>query len=184
MKQRLIGRYITATASLLGDYYIAKTVKADTHDATTAPAVSSKRNVAHRISASAFGASKADSEPIEGFEHDAKFIVTPKGVKVNRVFVVGALLELAETSDSGSGTVKARLVDHTGHFLLMAGDFLPEARQKLSETKAPCYIAVIGKVAWFEAGDGKIVKYIRPEEVAVVDESVQKMWKSEIAEVV
>jgi RPA family protein len=66
----------------------------------------------------------------------------------------------------------------------MAGEFLPEARQKLSETKAPCYLAVIGKVAWFEAGDGRVIKYIRPEEVAVVDESVQNLWKAEVTEVV
>ncbi len=184
MKQKLIGRYITASVTVLGDYYIARTAKADVSELTNAPAPSSqqRRNIAHRISAAVFEASHADSEPIEGFAHDSKFIVTPKGVKVNRVFVVGALLELPE--GSVSGTVKARVVDHTGRFLLMAGEFLPESRQKLAEMRAPVYLAVVGKVAWFEAGDGRVVKYIRPEEVAVVDESVHKLWKAEITELV
>lgn len=182
IKAKLLGRYITATVTVLGDYYIAKSVTVGACDVSTAPPIESIRNIAHRLSAAVFDHSTTDSEPVEGFAHEAKFIVTPKGVKVNRVFVVGALLSVPEVTNSV--TLKARLTDRTGSFLLLAGEFSQEARQKLAEMQVPTYLAIIGKIGHFASADGRIIKYIRPEEVAVVDESVQKLWEAEVKEVV
>ncbi len=181
IEAKLLCRYVTATVTCLGDYYIAKEVTIGKRDVSTAPPVQSLRNVAYRISAMQFDASVAGSEPVEGFDHESKFVTTPKGVKVNRVFLVGALLNPPE---GDNGTIKCRIIDQTGSILLMAGDYTPEARQKLAEIRTPTYLAVIGKVTWFQTREEKFVKYIRPEEVVAVDESIQKLWESDVREAI
>ena len=72
------------------------------------------------------------------------YLLTPTGAKCNRVFIVGTL---TERDDIGGDTEywRGRIVDPTGSILVYAGQYQPEAAQKLASIEPPAYVAVVGK---------------------------------------
>ena len=102
------------------------------------------------------------------------YVVTPTGAEVNRLFVVGVLTELTWVNDE---TLRARIADPTGGFVVYAGQYQQDARAQLAELSSPAFVAVTGKANVFEPDDGdRIWTSIRPEMVAPVDADTRNRW--------
>lgn len=103
------------------------------------------------------------------------YLLTPTGAKCNRVFVVGTL---TERDDIGGDTEywRGRIVDPTGSILIYAGQYQPEAAQKLSSIEPPAYVAVVGKPNLYQTEDGNVVISLRAESIQKVDEATRDRW--------
>ncbi|RLI76300.1 hypothetical protein DRP04_12785, partial [Archaeoglobales archaeon] len=93
-----------------------------------------RREVARRIFAKEFN----DSTQVlrEGGDKSPVYILTPLGLRCNRIFVIGALLEKEETRPD-SGIWRIRVADPTGVFIGYVGKFQPEALESLLEIEPP-----------------------------------------------
>lgn len=138
-----------------------------------------RREVAHRIFACEFeDATYSYTESDE--ERAPKYVVTPTGARINRMFVVGVLTAVERVNEE---TVRARVVDPTGAFVVYASQYQPDARAQLEEIQPPAYVAVTGKANTFRPdGADRIYTSIRPEAVAVVDEATRDRWTLATAE--
>ena len=109
------------------------------------------------------------------------YVLLPTGTKANRVFVVGTL---TETEDVGSDEEywQGRIVDPTGTFFTYAGQYQPEAAGMLRETEPPAFVAIVGKPRTYDTDDGTTNVSLRPEHLAIVDETARHRWVIETAE--
>jgi hypothetical protein len=111
------------------------------------------------------------------------FSLLPTGAKANRVFVVGTLTEVEDTSnDPNSEYLRARVVDSTGTFFAYAGQYQPEAANFLREADTPMYVAMKAKVKTYETDDGEVNVSLRPEEIAQVTGEDRDRWVVETAQ--
>lgn len=138
-----------------------------------------QREVAHRIFACEFeDATYTYTESDE--ERAPKYVVSPTGARINRMFVVGVLTAVERVNEE---TVRARVVDPTGAFVVYASQYQPDARAQLEEIQPPAYVAVTGKANTFRPdGADRIYTSIRPEAVAIVDEATRDRWTLATAE--
>jgi uncharacterized protein len=141
--------------------------------------VMNKREVAHRLFAAEFNASRVEIKGSSD-ERSPGYVVSPLGAKVNRLLLVGVLTEVEAVGESGD-LQRARISDPTGLFTVYAGRYQPGASAALSELQAPQYVAVVGKARTYEPEPGKILVSVRPESVTVVDEYVRDHWLLETA---
>lgn len=136
-----------------------------------------KREVARRVFAKEFNASRfkiggeAEKEPV--------YILTPLGLKCNRMFIVGALLEKEETRPD-SDVWRIRVADPTGSFLGFVGKFDPDAREALAEIDIPSTVAITAKAKLLER-NGKVIPFIRPESIVISDFETRDYWILETA---
>ena len=109
------------------------------------------------------------------------YLLTPTGAKCNRVFIVGTL---TERDDIGGDTEywRGRIVDPTGSILVYAGQYQPEAAQKLASIEPPAYVAVVGKPNLYQTEDGNVVISLRAEAIQKVDEATRDKWILDAAE--
>ena len=109
------------------------------------------------------------------------YLLTPTGAKCNRVFIVGTL---TERDDIGGDTEywRGRIVDPTGSILVYAGQYQPEAAQKLASIEPPAYVAVVGKPNLYQTEDGNVMISLRAEAVQKVDEATRDRWILDTAE--
>ena len=135
-----------------------------------------RREVARRIFATEFN--KATHKLQDDEERSPVYVLTPLGLRCNRVFVVGALLEKEEVRPD-SGIWRIRVSDPTGVFLGFVGRYQPEALESLLEIEPPELVAIAAKVRVFE-GDRTMV-FLRPESIAVVTSDVRDYWVVETA---
>lgn len=138
------------------------------------------REVAHRVFAKELSASNVELKGED--ERSPNFVLSPLGAKMNRVFVVGVLVEAEDIGQDGREMWRARISDPTGIFTVYAGEFQPEAMQALSRLEAPCFVAVTGKVRTYEPEPGEMFISIRPESVTQVDEATRDQWVVSAAE--
>lgn len=103
------------------------------------------------------------------------YLLTPTGAKCNRVFMVGTL---TERDDIGGDTEywRGRLVDPTGSILIYAGQYQPEAAQKLASIEPPAFVAVVGKPNLYQTEDGNVIISLRAEAIQRVDEPTRDRW--------
>jgi hypothetical protein len=103
------------------------------------------------------------------------YLLTPTGAKCNRVFIVGTL---TERDDIGGDTEywRGRIVDPTGSILVYAGQYQPEAAQKLASIEPPAYVAVVGKPNLYQTEDGNVMISLRAEAIQKVDEATRDRW--------
>ncbi|WMW21284.1 DNA-binding protein [Methanolobus mangrovi] len=149
-----------------------------------------EREVAHRMFAQEFNDSRFNlysnsSLPGNQEVYSPNFLISPTGLKVNRVFVVGVITEVDRLSDQNGSEKelwRARISDPTGAFTVYAGSYQPEASVFLSTVSVPSYVMVLGKVRSYEPGDGSVYVSLRPEEINYVDESVRDRWIVDTAE--
>jgi len=140
-------------------------------------AVVRRREVARRLFAYEFNRS---THKIEDSDDKAPiYVLTPTGIRCNRVFIVGVLLEKEEARPE-SNFWRIRISDPTGVFIGFVGRFQPDALETLLEIEPPEMIAVVGKVRIFE-GETRNFVSIRPEHIAVVDSEVRDYWVYETA---
>jgi uncharacterized protein len=145
-----------------------------------------KREVAKRVFAREFEACKelekpgrADSEAADS--KTPNMLISPLGLILNRVFVVGVVTEL-DNIGTQSEMWKARIVDPTGAFTVYAGQYQPEASIFFSTVHVPAFIALTGKARTYEPEPGSVFISIRAEEVNVVDEEIRNRWVVDTAE--
>ena len=136
-----------------------------------------KREVARRIFAYEFNRSTYRLQP-EG-DKAPVYVLTPLGMRCNRVFVVGALLDKDEIKPD-SGIWRIRVADPTGAFRGYIGRFQPDALEALMEIEPPELVAIVGKVRVFER-DGRLFVSLRPEYISVVDSDTRDYWIYETA---
>ncbi|WP_342304228.1 DNA-binding protein [Methanolobus sp. ZRKC5] len=149
-----------------------------------------EREVAHRMFAKEFNDSRFNlysNSSSSGNQdiYSPNFIISPTGLKVNRIFMVGVVTEVDRLSDQAGSEKelwRARISDPTGAFTVYAGSYQPEASFFLSNVNVPSYVMVLGKVRSYEPGDGSVYVSLRPEEINYVDESVRDRWIVDTAE--
>ncbi len=137
------------------------------------------REVAWRIFAHEFN--RSNLHVSEGEERAPNYIITPTGVKCNRLFIVGVVTEV-ENIGKENNLWRARVADPTGVFTIYAGQYQPEAAIFLSELQVPAYVAVVGKARKYEPEDGSVYVSVRPEEMNTADEKLRDRWVLDTAE--
>lgn len=137
------------------------------------------REVAWRIFSHEFNRSNLHLG--EGEERTPGYIITPTGVKCNRLFVVGVVTEI-DNIGQDNNLWKARVADPTGVFTVYAGQYQPESAIFLSGLAIPAYVAVVGKARKYEPEDGNVYLSVRPEEINTADEKLRDRWVLDTAE--
>ncbi|GFO97209.1 nucleic acid-binding OB-fold trNA/helicase-typeprotein [groundwater metagenome] len=137
------------------------------------------REIAWRVFAWEFNRSNLHIS--EGDERAPNYIITPTGVKCNRLFIVGVVTEV-ENIGKDNSLWRGRVADPTGVFTVYAGKYQPEAAIFLSELNIPAYVAVVGKARKFEPEDGSMYTSVRPEEMNNADEKLRDRWVLDTAE--
>ena len=113
---------------------------------------------------------------IQGSEEKApKYVITPLGAKVNRLFIVGVLTDVENIGKEGIRW-RARIADPTGIHNVYAEPFNPEAATLLTEMETPSYIAVVGKIRIYEPDEGTIYLSVRAEVVKNSDSFIRDYW--------
>jgi len=148
-----------------------------------------KREVAKRVFAREFEACRALEIPVRTGEDktspgDSKtpnLLLSPLGLVLNRVFVVGVITEL-DSVGAQNEMWKARIVDPTGAFTVYAGQYQPEASIFFSTVEIPAFIALTGKARIYEPEPGSVFVSVRAEEVNIVDEEIRNRWIVDAAE--
>jgi uncharacterized protein len=145
-----------------------------------------KRKVAKRVFAREFEAcreleksARPDSEFAD--PKSPNLLISPLGLILNRIFVVGVITELDNIGTQGE-MWKARIVDPTGAFTVYAGQYQPEASIFFSTVQVPAFIALTGKARIYEPEPGSVFVSIRAEEANVVDEEIRNRWIVDTAE--
>jgi len=111
----------------------------------------------------------------ENDQYAPQYVLTPTGAKVNRIFLVGTLIE-KEDIGTDSEYWRGRVSDPTGSFLVYAGQYQPEAAQFLADCELPAFVAVVGKTSTYTTDDGNVLTSIRPESIQEVDETTRNLW--------
>ncbi|MDP3104114.1 MAG: DNA-binding protein [Candidatus Methanoperedens sp.] len=137
------------------------------------------REVAWRVFAWEFN--RSNMHISEGVERAPNYIITPTGVKCNRLFIVGVVTEV-ENIGKDNTLWRGRVADPTGVFTVYAGQYQPESAIFLSELNIPAYVAVVGKARKFEPEDGSVYTSVRPEEINNADEKLRDRWVLDTAE--
>jgi RPA family protein len=138
-----------------------------------------RREVAHRLFAAEFDdatVSYAKSDE----ERAPKYVVTPTGARLNRLFAVGVLTEVESVNED---VLRTRVVDPTGAFVSYAGQYQPDAAAFFERADPPAFVALTGKARTFEPEDGdRIYSSVRPESVSEVDAETRDRWTVSAAE--
>lgn len=110
----------------------------------------------------------------EGKEKAPVFTLTPTGALVNRVLIIGAMIDTEEfQGDNPMWT--GRLSDPTGVIQVKAGEYNPEAMAQLSQLEPPCTVALIGKPNIYFKNDTRYVS-VRAETIRSVSDDDAKTW--------
>ncbi|AXG11191.1 hypothetical protein [Haloplanus rubicundus] len=138
-----------------------------------------RREVAYRLFAAEFDdATLSYAESDE--ERAPKYVVTPTGARVNRLFAVGVLTEVESVNDD---VLRARVVDPTGAFVSYAGQYQPDAAAFFERTDPPAFVALTGKGRTFQPEDSdRVYTSVRPESVSTVDAETRDRWTVSAAE--
>jgi len=138
-----------------------------------------RREVANRLFAVEFDdatVSYAESDE----ERAPKYVVTPTGARVNRMFAVGVLTEVESVNED---VLRARVVDPTGAFVSYAGQYQPDAAAFFDRADPPTFVALTGKARTFEPEDSeRVYTSVRPESVSEVDAETRDRWTVSAAE--
>ena len=137
------------------------------------------REVAKRIFAQEFRESNMTFKDGDD-QYAPQYLLTPTGAKVNRVLIVGTLIEKDDIGTE-SEYWRGRVTDPTGSFLIYAGQYQPEAAQVLAECDTPAFVAVVGKPSTYTTAEGDIITSVRPESLYVVDGQTRDLWVLETA---
>jgi len=108
-------------------------------------------------------------------EKSPTYVLLPTGERCNRVFLVGTLTEKKKQGEQNL-FYRARVVDPTGTFFIMAGSYQPEAMQQIARIEAPAFVAVVGKPNVYETPDGAVLISVRCESVTAVDKDTRDRW--------
>ncbi|WP_230972278.1 hypothetical protein [Archaeoglobus neptunius] len=136
-----------------------------------------KREVARRVFAKELMSSTYAMRD-EG-EKSPVYVLTPLGLKCNRVFIIGALTEKTDVGEDSS-IYRIRIADQTGSFIGYIGRYQPEAYDAIAEINELSLVAVTAKVRLFE-GETRTFVSIRPETISMAEPESRDYWVVETA---
>ena len=108
-------------------------------------------------------------------EKSPTYVLLPTGERCNRVFLIGTLTEKKKQGEQNM-FYRARVVDPTGTFFIMAGSYQPEAMQQIARIEPPAFVAVAGKPNVYETPDGATLISVRCESVTPVEKDTRDRW--------
>lgn len=108
-------------------------------------------------------------------EKSPGFVLLPTGARCNRVFFVGTLIEKKKQGEQNL-FYRARVVDPTGTFFVMAGSYQPDAMQQIARIEPPSFVAVVGKPNVYQTPDGAVLISVRCESITPVDKETRDQW--------
>lgn len=108
-------------------------------------------------------------------EKSPTYILLPTGERCNRIFLVGTLTEKRKQGEQNL-FYRARVVDPTGTFFVVAGSYQPEAMQQMARLEPPAFVAVVGKPTVYEPPDGAPLISVRCESITLSDKDVRDHW--------
>jgi hypothetical protein len=108
-------------------------------------------------------------------EKAPKYVITPLGAKVNRLFIVGVLTDVEEIGAEGIRR-RARISDPTGIHVVYAEAFKPEVASILADMEIPSYIAVVGKTRIYEPEEGVLYLSARAEMAKEISIEERNYW--------
>ncbi|HRU80610.1 MAG TPA: nucleic acid-binding protein [Methanolinea sp.] len=108
-------------------------------------------------------------------EKSPSFVLLPTGARCNRVFFVGTLTEKKKQGEQNL-FYRARVVDPTGTFFVMAGSYQPDAMQQIARIEPPSFVAVVGKPNVYQTPDGAVLISVRCESITPVDKETRDQW--------
>jgi RPA family protein len=108
-------------------------------------------------------------------EKSPTYVLLPTGERCNRVFLVGTMTEKKKQGEQNL-FYRARVVDPSGTFFIMAGSYQPEAMQQIARIEPPSFVAVVGKPNVYETPDGAVLISVRCESVTAVDKDTRDRW--------
>ena len=110
-------------------------------------------------------------------QYSPNFVVSPLGAMVNRLFIVGVLLEVTEVGNPDEPFTIARVSDPSGSsFRISAGSKKADLARKLKNMDTPTFIAVVGKSDLYNPEPGVFRLSIDPEVIHEVDDSARMRW--------
>jgi len=183
LTERVLGRQYQLTGPVVGESFLVDDVAEEADDENLSdealePAVTGRqpaqRMLAREINSSTHTFQESDEE------RAAVLSLSPTGVAVNRVLIVGALTEVQDVGSS-SAYWRGRVYAGSEPVFVYAGQYQPEAMQFLQQATTPSYVAVVGKLRSYEAGD-RVNVAIEPESIATVDEATREAWLAEAVE--
>jgi RPA family protein len=180
---RMLGRPYQLTGPVVGEYLLVNEVETGPSEyglesEAVEPAMTTRqparRMFAQEINATThtFQESEEERAPILG--------LSPTGVGVNRVLVVGALTEVRDVG-STSEYWRGRVYAGSKPVFVYAGQYQSDVMQTLKQAPTPAYVAVVGKLRSYEAGS-RVNVAIEPESIAIVDEAARDAWLDEAIE--
>jgi hypothetical protein len=104
-------------------------------------------------------------------EKSPTYILLPTGERCNRVFIVGTLTEKKRQGEQNM-FYRARVVDPSGTFFVMAGSYQPEAMQQIARLEPPAFVAVVGKPNVYQPPDGAALVSVRCESITAMDKDI------------
>ncbi|MCD6503694.1 MAG: hypothetical protein J7K58_05695 [Euryarchaeota archaeon] len=109
-----------------------------------------------------------------------RYLVSPFGALINRVFFVGTVTDVIESKERRS--IKARISDITGVISIYAGEFQPDVYTflKLLENE-PTIVMLTAKIRIFEPEEGRKIPIIRPEWIKKAKLSDRNAWIIDVA---
>ena len=151
--------------------------------------IMAEREVAQRLFAKEFNDSTLSLTSVSSDDssdvNSPNLLISPTGVRINRVFVAGVITEV-ENLGSEAGKERdlwrARISDPTGVFIVYAGQYQPEAAIFLSTVEVPSYVGVVGKARVYEPEKGSVFISIRPEEINDVESATRDRWVVDTAD--
>lgn len=140
-----------------------------------------KREVAHRIFS--FEIEETSVELSEHREEKSpNYVITPTGLKVNRLLAVGKLLRLPEqVGEQEKDLWKLTISDGVGHFTILPPQYNTEittyVKSIVNKRDIPRYVFVVGKVKPYKGENGKIYRvFVKPEILCDSSEDVYNYW--------
>jgi len=135
-----------------------------------------KREIAWRV----FSDDLKNVEIVERADEEfaPSFVITASGARVNRVFIVGTLLNIEDVG-SGEPFWKLRISDPKGIFNANIGQYSPIQPQDMAESlEAPTFVAIVAKVKPNSFND-KVSGQLAVESITVVDTKTYDRWVDE-----
>jgi hypothetical protein len=132
------------------------------------------REVAWRLFAEEFNSSTVELES-EG-EFSPGHILTPLGLKVNRVFLTGVITDVENISTKEEPLWRARVSDPTGTYFVSAGKYQPEAAGALARMTPPAFAAIIGKTRTYRPEEGVLYLSLKAESVIPSTAAGRDLW--------
>ena len=136
-----------------------------------------KREVAHRISSDMMKELVAIPRDTED-EYAPQYFALPDGTRINRIFVVGALLSVDDVG-TDQPFYKLRVSDLNGIFNATIGTYSPShAIASIEEMVPPMLVAIVGKIKSNDYEDRTYFN-ISVESINDVDEHVRNIYDKE-----